>query len=236
VSDGILAVGDAVATVERALELCGDITVVGIAGPGDALASPNALEAFRLIHEKYPNLIKCLSTNGLALPGQAGALSGAGVRSVTVTVNAVDPFITSEIVSRIIYEGRLIKGAEAGRILAERQLAGIREAAALGMMVKVNTVLIPTINDRHIADVARAVSGAGASKHNIIPLIPQHELSHIAAPTCDELWDARNAAEKYIPQFLHCQHCRADACGVPGESDYSRELYAGRVMETFSHG
>jgi nitrogen fixation protein NifB len=236
VSNGILAPGDAVDTVAKALSLCPDITVVGIAGPGDALASPEALEVFRLVHARFPELIKCLSTNGLALPGKGPALRSSGVRSVTVTVNAVNPLIASEVVSHIVYEGEVIRGIDAGRILIEQQLRGIREAAGLGMAVKVNTVLIPTINDLHVGDIARAVSGAGASMHNIIPLIPQHELAHISAPTCEELRSAREAAGKHVKQFLHCQHCRADACGVPGQSDFSGQLFSGRTMETFSHG
>jgi nitrogen fixation protein NifB len=236
VSAGILPAGEAVEIVAKALSLCPEITVVGIAGPGDALASPEALEVFRLVHKEFPHLIKCLSTNGLALPGKGKALDGVGVRSVTVTVNAVDPFIADEVVSHIAYNGEVVRGTGAGRLLIERQLMGIREVSGLGMIVKVNTVLIPTINDRHIEEIARAVKRAGASMHNIIPLIPRHEMSHIPAPSCEELNRARDAAGKQIEPFRHCQHCRADACGIPGKSDYSGELYSGRVMETFSHG
>jgi nitrogen fixation protein NifB len=236
VSGGILPTDEALATVSKALALCPEITVVGIAGPGDALASPHALEVFRLVHEKFPELIKCLSTNGLALPGKGRDLYDAGVRSVTVTVNAVDPLITNEIVSHIVHNGQLVRGPESGGILIDRQLKGIREVSDLGMVVKVNTVLIPTINDRHIEDIARAVKLAGASMHNIIPLIPQHELAHISPPSCEELNRARDAAAEHITQFRHCQHCRADACGVPGKSDFSGQLYSGRAMETFSHG
>ncbi|MDR1917009.1 MAG: radical SAM protein [Synergistaceae bacterium] len=236
VASGILPAEEAIATVSRAIELCPEITVVGIAGPGDSLASPHALEVFRLVHEKFPSLIKCLSTNGLALPGHAESLRDVGVRSVTVTVNAVDPFIADEVVSHIIHEGQVIRGPEAGKILIERQLRGIRECSDLGMIVKVNSVLIPTVNDRHIEDIAREVKRAGASMHNIIPLIPQHEFADIHPPSCEELNRARDAAGRHIRQFRHCQHCRADACGVPGESDFSSQLYAGRAMETFSHG
>ncbi|MDR0648427.1 MAG: radical SAM protein [Synergistaceae bacterium] len=236
VSRGILSADGAVSTVAKALSLCPEITVVGIAGPGDALASPEALDVFRLVHEKFPDLIKCLSTNGLALPGKASALRDVGVRSVTVTVNAVDPFIADEVVSHIVYDGEAIRGTEAGRLLIARQLSGIHEVSALGMVVKVNTVLIPTINDRHVGDIAKAVKEAGASMHNIIPLIPRHELSHIPAPSCAELGRARETAGIYLKQFRHCQHCRADACGIPGESDFSSQLYGSRSMETFSHG
>jgi nitrogen fixation protein NifB len=236
VSSGILAPKDAVETVRQALELCPDLAVVGIAGPGDAFASPHALEAFRLVHEAYPALIKCVSTNGLALPGKARILRDVGVATLTVTVNAVDPEITARIVSRILVDGNAVSDKEAGAILIRSQLTGIREAVEAGITVKVNTVLIPGINDGHIADIARTVSEAGAFKHNLIPLIPRHEFADIPAPTCEQIETARASASVYIRQFLHCAHCRADACGIPGESDFADKLYQNRVMETFSHG
>jgi nitrogen fixation protein NifB len=97
-------------------------------------------------------------------------------------------------------------------------------------------VLIPGLNDIHIEEIAKTVKEAGASIYNIIPLIPQHELADFPAPTCEELGDARQAAENHLPVFRHCQHCRADACGVPGKSDLSSKLYNTAVPETFSHG
>jgi nitrogen fixation protein NifB len=232
----VLSPEEALEKVGEALELCPDITVVGIAGPGDTLATDAALETFRLVHEKYPKLIKCLSTNGLLLPEKGQALFEAGVRTVTVTVNAVDPEIQAKIISHINYHGVTYTGVEAAGILIEKQLEGIRLMSSLGAAVKINTVLIPGVNDSHIETIARTVSEAGAGIYNIIPLIPQHEFSDAPAPTCTELNDARVAAEKYLPVFRHCQHCRADACGIPGKGDLSSQLYKNAAPETFSHG
>ena len=226
VAAGLIKPEEAVEVVQRALTLCPEISVVGIAGPGDTLASPHAVETFRRVHAAYPELIKCLSTNGLELPGKAPLLWEVGVRTVTVTVNAVAPEVLEQVVA-------WVKG---GRDLIAAQLTGIEECAALGMLVKVNTVLIPGINDKHIAAIAKAVKAAGAERQNIIPLIPQGELRDTPPPTCEEIERARQEAGQYIEQFRHCQHCRADACGIPGLSDLSRELYAGRELETFSHG
>jgi nitrogen fixation protein NifB len=236
VTSGILHPGDAVQIVGRALELCPRITVVGIAGPGDTLASDAALEAFRAVHRTYPALIMCLATNGLMLPERVEELIDAGVRTITVTVNAVDPAILEKIVSFIVFGGKRVTGREMGEILISRQIEGISMARSLGVTVKVNTVLIPGINDLHTEDVAREAGAAGASIYNIIPLIPQHELAHITPPDCGMLSRARESARKYVEVFHHCEHCRADACGIPGESDFSRALYGGDTMETFSHG
>jgi nitrogen fixation protein NifB len=49
---------------------------------------------------------------------------------------------------------------------------------------------------------------------------------------------AREAARRHLAVFSHCQRCRADACGVPGISDFSAELYGDTLVAepTFSHG
>lgn len=236
VTGTILKPEEAVAKVNRALELCPQLAVVGIAGPGDTLATDTALETFRLVHESYPELILCMSTNGLMLPEKAQELYDTGVRSVTVTVNAVEPEILDKIVSHVIWKGVIYTGLEAAKILIKQQLEGIRKVSNLGTIVKINTVLIPGVNDTHIEKIAQAVKGAGASIYNIIPLIPQHEFADIPAPDCNMLDEARRKAEKYLPVFRHCRHCRADACGIPGKKDLSSELYSGAVAETFSHG
>lgn len=235
VTGRILQPEEAVDKVKQALELCPDITVVGIAGPGDTLATDSALRTFQLVHQKYPDLIKCLSTNGLLLPEKAQQMYDAGVRTVTVTVNAVNPEIQAQIISYIVYDGIRYVGTEAAEILIRQQLKGIRIISGLGTIVKINTVLIPGINDKHIEEIAKTVKEAGASIYNIIPLIPQHEFSDIPAPNCEQLNEARKAAEQYILVFRHCQHCRADACGIPGVSDLSSKLYE-QNFETFSHG
>ena len=232
----VLKPEQAVAKVRQALELCPHITVVGIAGPGDTLATDSALRTFQLVHEAYPKLTLCLSTNGLMLPDYAQKLYDVGVRTITVTVNAVNPEIQSHIIFYIVYEGIRYVGKEAASILIRRQLEGIRKMSALGVIIKVNTVLIPGVNDDHIETIAKTVREAGANIYNIIPLIPQHDFSDYPAPTCLQIEAARAAAEKHIPVFRHCQHCRADACGIPGKGDSSSKLYGETGMETFSHG
>lgn len=128
VAGSILTPEKALEVVDKALELCPEITVVGIAGPGDTLATPHALDTFQLVHEKYPDLIKCLSTNGLLLRENVNRIVKAGVKTVTVTVNAVDPEILKNICSYIFYNGQLINGKEAALWLLEAQLAGIKKS------------------------------------------------------------------------------------------------------------
>ncbi len=238
VTSKVVTPEEAMEVLEKALQLCPEITVAGIAGPGDTLASDYALNTFRLVREKYPHLIKCMSTNGLLLDERADELIEAGIDSLTVTVNAVDPKIEAQLNKFINYHGKRYEGEEGAAILIENQLKGIRRLAAAGMTIKINTVLVPGINDRHIEEIARTVSEAGASIYNIIPLIPQYELKDRRAPVCAEIDEARTRASQYIDVFRHCQHCRADAVGVPGKSEYGDQIYLRRInsKETFSHG
>jgi nitrogen fixation protein NifB len=236
VSCCVLSPEEAVGIVEKSLQLCPQIRVAGVAGPGDPLATDHAIETFGLVHQKFPQLIMCLSTNGLLLKEKAEQLLTVGVKAVTVTVNAVDLGILQQICSSIFYNGRRLTDAAAARWLILAQLAGIEEVVKLGMAVKINSVLVPGVNDRHIGEVSRITAGLGASLINIIPLIPQSAMSDYRAPSCQELQQARESAEQYLPVFRRCQHCRADACGIPGSHlNLVSKLYT-RQMNTFSHG
>jgi len=236
VANGILEPSKALEIVDKALELCPEITVVGIAGPGDTLATAHAVETFELINNKYPKLIKCLSTNGLLLKANAERLIEAGVKTITVTVNAVQADILVKICSNIYYGGKKLVGKEAALTLLLAQVAGIKKISELGAIVKINTVLIPGINDEHIGDIAKITAQLGASMINIIPLIPQNEMADIKPPDCNELNKAREMAEKYLPVFRHCQQCRADACGIPGSEKDLADLLYDQPLQTFSHG
>lgn len=238
VTSKVLSPIESLDVLKKALTLCPEITVVGIAGPGDTLATEYALDTFRLVKTQYPDLIKCMSTNGLLLYEKVEKLIEVGIDSLTVTVNAVDPEIEAILNKYIIYHGVKYEGIEAAKILITNQLEGIRKAADAGITIKINTVLVLEINGDHIEEIAKTVKNAGASIYNIIPLIPQAELKDRKAPICAEIDNARTVAGKYIDVFRHCQHCRADAVGVPGESEYGDQIYQRRiaVKETFSHG
>ncbi len=238
VASTVIKPEEAIDVIDKSLELCPAIKVAGIAGPGDTLASDYALQTFRLIKEHFPTLVRCMSTNGLLLAEKADEVIEAGVDSLTVTVNAVDPEIEAKLNRGILWHGKHYTGVEAAEILIQNQLEGIRKVSSAGITIKVNTVLVIGINDQHIEEIAKTVKEAGASIYNIIPLIPQHELKDYPAPNCLQIETAIFKAQKYIDVFRHCQRCRADAIGIPGEKDYGDQVWVSRVShkDTFSHG
>ena len=127
------------------------VKVIGIAGPGEPLANPETFETLRLVHEEFPHLIMCISTNGLLLPESIDDLERYDVGNVTVTLNAVDPAIGEKIYSWVEYEEEA-SWARAAELLLSQQLRD-RDAVAKKMFVKINTVYIPgstTITSRRL--------------------------------------------------------------------------------------
>lgn len=78
---------------QKVLVVAGKIpqmTVLGIAGPGDPLANPDkTFKTFELINSQAPDIKLCLSTNGLMLPDYVDRIKELNVDHVTITINIV---------------------------------------------------------------------------------------------------------------------------------------------------
>jgi len=190
------------------------IKVVAIAGPGDPLANDETFETFELVKKEFPDITLCMSTNGLALPEKMPDMIRVGISTLTVTLNTVDPEIEAKICDHIIYKGKVYRGVEGAEILIKNQLEGIKAAVDAGMVVKINTVLIPGINDHQIVDLAKKMNDMGVYIMNIMPLINQAAFADRRPPTNEERKAAQNACEPYVMQMRHCRQCRSDAYGL----------------------
>ena len=103
-----------------------NLKVVGIAGPGDALANwAETKETIEKIKEADKDVIFCLSTNGLMLPDYAQEIIELGIHHVTVTVNCLHAKIGEKIYKFVNYKGRILRGIEGAKLLLENQLTGI---------------------------------------------------------------------------------------------------------------
>lgn len=228
VSATVLTPKEALRHVERALARVPELAVVGIAGPGDPLANPDeSLTTLRLVRETFPQVLLCLSCNGLALPDYAGELAAMGIRHATVTVNAVDPAVGAAIYRNARINGKVFEGREGAELLMQRQEKGVRLLADLGVTVKINTVVIPGINDAHVSAIAERVRSWGAALMNCIPLIPVAgtPLGNLPAPSPTAMTHLRATAEIFLPQMRHCTRCRADALGLLGSSRTLADLH-----------
>ena len=212
--------------VRQVLEAEPRITVAGIAGPGDPFANPvETMETLRRIRKQFPDLLLCLASNGLGLPPYLDELADIGVSHVSITVNAIDPEIGKQIYSwirdgKVIYRG--LAGAE---LLLSRQLAAIEGLKARDIVVKVNTIVVPGINDDHVPEIAAAMAARGVDILNCMPLYPNAEtpFAGIPEPTPARIAEIQAEAGKFLPQMRHCTRCRADAVGLL-EQDRTTEL------------
>jgi nitrogenase molybdenum-iron protein alpha/beta subunit/MoaA/NifB/PqqE/SkfB family radical SAM enzyme len=206
-----------------------ELTTVGIAGPGDALADFAAVrETLRLIRAADPDITFCLSTNGLLLPLYAEELVEIGVSHVTVTVNALTPQMGARIYAHVDYLGENYTGEAGAAILLANQFAGLRRAAALGMVCKVNIVLLRGINDEAVRDITEKAKAHGASIANIMQMIPVPgtEFAGMEMVSHKDVQAIRRSCGEILPQMYHCRQCRADAIGKLGED---RSLYFRKV-------
>lgn len=215
----ILGPEECVEVVERAIEKNPNIEVIGISGPGEPLYNDGTFRALEIVSREFPSMKLCVCTNGLLLPEKVQQLGSLGVKSITMTVNAVDAVIGAKVNSHVIKNGKTFKGIGGARILLENQLKGLDMAVDCHMVVKINTVLIPGINMDHVGDIAKQAASRGAYIMNIMPMIPLGGFRTLREPTCEELIHAREQCESIIPVFRMCKQCRADACGVPGIDD-----------------
>lgn len=200
------------------------MSVLGIAGPGDPLANPERTFAtFRALAAKAPDIKLCVSTNGLALPECVEELAKHNIDHVTITINCLDPDIGAQIYPWIFWKNRRIRGRAAAEILIAQQQKGLEMLVARGVLVKVNSVMIPGVNDAHLKEVSKVVKAKGAFLHNVMPLIAEAEHGTFygvmgqRSPSPEELKNLQDACEGDMNMMRHCRQCRADAVGLLGE-------------------
>ncbi|MBD2195005.1 MULTISPECIES: nitrogenase cofactor biosynthesis protein NifB [Calothrix] len=213
------------------------MTVLGIAGPGDPLANPEkTFRTFELIAEKAPDIKLCLSTNGLMLPDYVDRIKQLNIDHVTITINMVDPEIGAKIYPWVHYNRKRYRGIEGVRILHEKQMEGLQALKEADILCKVNSVMIPGINDEHLVEVNEVIRSKGAFLHNIMPLIsaPEHGthfgLTGQRGPNPKELKAVQDKCSGNMKMMRHCRQCRADAVGLLGE-DRSQEFTKDKFME-----
>ncbi len=210
------------------------LSVLGIAGPGDSCYDWRHTKAtFDLVAKEIPDIKLCLSTNGLALPDHVEEIKDMNIDHVTMTINMVDPAVGEKIYPWVFYKNKRWTGRDAAQILHERQMQGLEMLAERKILVKVNSVMIPGVNDEHLVEVNKVVKQKGAFLHNIMPLIsdPAHGtyygLNGQRGPRAMELKSLQDKLSEGTKLMRHCRQCRADAVGLLGEDrgqEFTMEL------------
>lgn len=220
VTSAVLAPEQALTYLHRVMEKEPRITTVGIAGPGDPFATPEAtLETLRLVRQDFPAMLLCVASNGLGMAPHVAEMARIGVTHCTVTINAVDPKVGQAIYAWVRPGRFSLRGLAGAETLLDCQLDALRLLKQHGIAVKINTIVIPGVNDQHVPEVARVVAGLGADRLNCIPLLPTANTAFesVPAPSADMMHALRAQAGLYLPQMEHCTRCRSDAVGILGQ-------------------
>lgn len=207
---------EALVRLERALTEMPHISVAAVAGPGDAFSDPAVtLRTFELIRRKNPDIALCVSTNGLNVSEYIPQLRDLDVRFVTVTVNAIDPNIGRLLYKWVKVKDGTLRGTEAAAALLSRQLEAITVLKEAGITVKVNTVVVPGVNEDHVLFLARKMGRLKVDLMNFLPLIPLPgtDMENIAPPAAGRMKKLRLLGGAHVAQMQHCERCRSDAAG-----------------------
>ena len=226
VTSAVLSPAQAMVYLEEVMRQKPNIKVVGIAGPGDPFANAaQTIETCRRVRERYPDMMLCIASNGLNIGPYLDDLAELNVSHVTITINAVDPKIGAKIYAWMRIGKRVRRAEEGAAILLEHQLAAVDGLKKRGIIVKINSIILPGINDDHIPAVAEKMKDSGVDLFNCMPYYPNKgsEFEYLAEPDTETTNRIRKESEKYVKQMRHCTRCRSDACGLLGEAP-SQEL------------
>jgi len=222
VTSAVLTPHQAMAYLEYVFEEVKNISVVGIAGPGDPFANPDeTMETLRLTRKLYPKMILCLATNGLGIGPYIDELAELNVSHVTITLNAIDPEIGSQLYA-FVRHGKKVLGPRAGfDVLLEKQLEAIIRLKEKNVTTKVNTIIVPGINESHVETVAEKMADMRVDILNCIPFYPNTgaKFANLEEPSREVVTAIRKKAARHIPQMYHCKRCRADAVGILGQEN-----------------
>jgi nitrogen fixation protein NifB len=217
VTQGVISPEEASERLERALEEMPHFSVAAVAGPGDAFCDPErTLKTFELIRRQNPDIALCVSTNGLNVKNSIPHLRNLNVGYVTITVNSIDPNIAARLHPWIVVDGKTIRGIEAANVLISRQLEAIRLLKDAEITVKVNSVVVPGINEQHLLFLAKKMGALNVDLMNFLPLIPLTgtDLADAVPPSEERMRKLRQRASPWVQQMHHCTRCRSDAAGL----------------------
>lgn len=208
VSPALVATPDeALAMLDRALADGAPISMVGITGPGDPMATPEAaLRTLRLVRDKYPDMPLCLTTLGLGIGTVAGELAAIGLSHVTVLVDAVSAEVAQGVYAWIRPSTRTMPLPLAAQVLVDGQRRAVTALVEAGLTVKINTTVHAGVNAEHVETIAQTMAALGATIMTVVPFWPGGE-NGAAQPDMDLLAAVREKAARHLaltPSWGEC--------------------------------
>ena len=115
---------------------------------GEPLLREDLDKFIKMIYDYKPSVDLAMTTNAFLLKGAAQRLKDAGLKRINVSIDTLKPEVAEEI---------------AGKDVLKNVLAGVDEALAVGLKVKVNMVPMKTVNAGDIVEVLEYCKTRGMS-------------------------------------------------------------------------
>ena len=178
----------------RVDELC-------IAGPGEALVSPATRIVLRVLTWRYSGIGRSVWTNGLLLAEQLDELARLGLNRVVITINSFTRLTAERLYARVTYRGRSYVGRAAGDLLLEKQWLGLSLAKGHGLRATVHSVLVPSVNESDLVQIASRAGRLGAEDMVLtsLPGLQSNEQDNL--PVSALLRAKRRELSAYLPQL-----------------------------------
>lgn len=189
-----------------------NLSVAGIAGPGEPLFNQETFETLELLNQHFPNIIKCISTNGIELCSKIELLHQLHIDAVTVTINSVNIDTLKKIYSFVWYENKKYYDDDMAEIIYDSQRLGLMKLGKLDILTKINIIYMEGINSEEIPSLVKKLKQYNMIYVNLIPIIPRAEMTDICTDK-ENFNKIKELVRKEVRMNSHCNRCAADAVG-----------------------
>lgn len=162
--------------------------IIKISGPGEPLCNKQTFEVLKRINTQIKDCVLQVNTNGILLKEKAEELAELNVKIVSISMNAIYEETFKRLYSRIIKnESIVVDNKEISNIMLEGQIAGMNKCIELGILVRVNVVYYPDINEADIFEIARLCKSKGIKELKIFAGIKNSKMRNVRTPTGSEM-------------------------------------------------
>ena len=119
------------------------------------------METLKRVRAAYPDMLLCVATNGLNIHPYLDDLKAVNTTHVSITINAVDPEIGEKIYSWLRTASAPWDRPREQNYYWNVSLAAVKGLKERDIMVKVNSILLPSINDELRVEVAKKMGEMG---------------------------------------------------------------------------
>lgn len=177
-----LSPAQCMAALQKSLENGNVPSELVIAGPGDPLAEPErTLDLLAAVRALAPLVPVRLATAGIGLAALAETLRDAGVGRVTVQVSAVSLDMAQALYAWVRPGVLTLRAADGAAALLAGQAEAMHALRAASIPAEIEFLLVPGVNDAHLAAVAAWAATHGAQRLVVLPA-RSSAVPHTAAP------------------------------------------------------